>query len=515
MSKYQNIKLDPLGVVLDTDPHDVDDSVYTSVTNMRFNDGAAEKIGGEVEGTTTTAQATYLLFNGNHEDPLWLYFGDGIARATDYTDDKDIEGTALSAGTKWDASLFNTFPICNNIVDTPRYWAGDFTAPDTLADLPAFPANTLCKAIRTFRGFLVALNTTTSTVQAPNRVLWSDLSDAGALPASWDIADPSTLAGDAYLTDDKGEIVDGAQLRDLFVIYKTHSTYIMRLIGGQSVMRLDKVQVNSGLLAKNCVIEFKGKHFVVADGDIVIFDGQNVESIADKRVKDAIFNDIDTENFDKTYVVRDDKHHEIWVCYPSSGQSYSDKAAIWNWRDNTWTYRELTNTRHIANGVTNFASSPAWSATTGVAWEDYSASYYPAWKPFSSNPTVDTLSSAVTSAINIIGDAYDIDGVAMPSQLEKVTMDLGDPDMIKMVKSVTPRITATAGTKIYIRIGTQFNPDDTISWGSEQLYTVGTDREAFFTQKGRFISIRMRTQDIGANWKCHGFYIKAAQSGKY
>ena len=93
MSAYNNIKLEPMGVVLDTNPHDVPMEFYTGVTNMRFNDGAAEKMGGETEGTTTTAQATHLLFNGNHTSPLWLYFGDGIARATNFTLDKDIEGS--------------------------------------------------------------------------------------------------------------------------------------------------------------------------------------------------------------------------------------------------------------------------------------------------------------------------------------------------------------------------------------------------------------------------------------
>jgi hypothetical protein len=508
---YQNVNLKPHGAVFDTDPHDVDDSVYTDALNMRFNDGAAEKIGGETEGTTTTAQATHLQFNGSHNSPYWLYFGDAIARVTDFTTDKDIEGTALQSGTRWDSSLFNGFPICNNTEDAPRYWDNDFATPGTLADLPAFPASTTCQALRPYRSFLIALNVTDAISQKENRVLWSDSSDAGALPASWDITDPTTLSGDAYLTDDKGEIIDGAQLRDYFVIYKTHSTYIMRLIGGQTVMRIDKVQVNSGILAKNCVVEFKGRHFVVADGDIGLFDGQNMISIADKLVKDTIFNDIDTDNFDKTYVVRNDRHKEIWVCYPSSGQSYSDKAAIWNWEDNTWTYRDLTNTRHIAPGVTNFAASPIWDSLTTTTWDSYNSP----WKSFSSNPTVDTLASAVTLAINIIGDTFDIVGVAMPSRLEKATMDMGDPDRIKMVKSVTPRITATAGTKVYIRIGTQFNPDDTIVWGSEVLYTVGTDREAHFTEQGRFISIRMRTQDIGANWKCHGFYIKTKPVGKY
>ncbi len=364
MSKYQNIRLDPYGAVLDTAPHDVDDAVYTDAVNMRFNDGAAEKMAGETLGTATTGQGTHLLFNGNHSDPLWLYFGDGIARVTNFTTDKDIEGAALTTGTNWDSSLFNLFPICNNTEDAPRYWDNNFATPGTLADLPAFPASTLCEAVRPFRSFLVALNTTTSGVAAPNRVLWSDSSDSGALPASWDIADPGVLAGDTYLTDDRGAIIDGAQLRDFFVVYKTHSTYLMRLIGGQSVMRIDKVQVNSGLLAKNCVIEFKGRHFVVSDGDIVLFDGQNVESIADKRVKDTIFNNLDTVSFDNTYVVRDDRNHEIWVCYPSIGQTYSNKAAIWNWEDNTWTFRELTNTRHVSAGVANFVASPTWDTLT-------------------------------------------------------------------------------------------------------------------------------------------------------
>jgi len=353
--------------------------------------------------------------------------------------------------------------------------------------------------------------TVTGTGTEVNRVLWSTSSDSGALPASWDIADPSTLAGDAYLTDDRGAIIDGAQLRDMFVIYKTHSTYLMRLIGGQSVMRIDKVQVNSGILTKNCVVEFKGTHFVVTDGDIALFDGQNIKSIADGRVKEKIFQSIDSDNYINSYVVRNDRDKEIWFCYPTTSQTLPNKSAIWNWEYNTWTFRDLVDTRYISSGVTNFAvPATKWVGATTV-WEDYVGT----WKSFTTNPTEDTLLIAVTLSLNIIGNVYDINGVAMRSKLEKITMDLGYPDDIKMIKSVTPRITANDGTKIYMSVGTQFNPDDDVSWGSEFLYTVGTDREAFFTEKGRYISLRMRTQDVGVNWKCMGFYFKAAISGKH
>ena len=509
---FQNKQFDPLGVVKDTNPHDVGEE-WTDIQNMRFIDQAAEKFGGEVEQTTTTAQATHLLFNGNHDDPLWLYFGDGIARVTNFTADKDIEGTALSGGTNWDSSLFNLFPICNNTLDAPKYWDKDFPTPGTLADLPAWPVNTFCQSIRPFRSFLVAMNITESVTEQPNRVIWSDQSDSGALPANWDITDPGTLAGDSYLTDDRGEIIGGYQMRDFFVIYKTHSTYIMRLIGGQSVMRFDKVQVHSGLLTKNSVTEFKGKHFVAADGDIVLFDGQNIESIADKRVRRQIFNNLDGGNYLKSHVARYDQKNEIWFCYPESGTDQVTQAAIWNWRDNTWAFRDLIDTTYVASGI-SVGTVYTIDGLTGTI-DTLDTTYSPTIDLPAANPTADSLHNSTTLAIHVIDQTNDIDGSPFSSRLEKATMDLGDPDSIKMVESVVPRITADSGVKIFIRIGTQYRPDDSINWSPEQTYTVGTDREAHFHEKGRFISVRFRTDGKGVNWKLHGFYIKAKESGKY
>ena len=107
-------------------------------------------------------------------------------------------------------------------------------------------------------------------------------------------------------------------------------------------------------------MSLRANTFLLSDGDIVLFDGQNVVSVAEKKVRDKIFNEIDSENFAASYVVRSDKDKEMWVCYPSTGQTFSTRAAIWSWEDNTWTFRELTNTRHITAGVANFTTSPTW-----------------------------------------------------------------------------------------------------------------------------------------------------------
>jgi len=336
MSQYSSIKLKPYGVVSDTDPFSVGEE-WTSATNMRFNDLASEKIGGETQASAATEEPYFLQFNGKHIVPAWFYMGDGAIRLNDLVTDVDLDtGGNVSSGTVWDSSLFNLIPIFNNTVDAPWTWLGT----GDVSALPAFPANTTCQAIRPYGSFLVALNTTLSTIPQENRLIWSDSSDAGALPASWDIADPTTLAGDVYLTSSKGEIIDGLQLRDLFIIYKTHAVYVMRLVTGQSVMKIDKVHINSGLLAKNCVQEFKGMHFVVSDGDIVLFDSQSIKSIADKRVRSEIFGNMDTVNFRNSYVARYDRQDEMWLCYPTRGNTWANKAAIWNWKDDTWTFSQ-------------------------------------------------------------------------------------------------------------------------------------------------------------------------------
>ncbi len=508
MSKYSPIDLNPYGVIRDTNPFSVGDE-WTNATNMRFNDLAAQKMGGDAELIATTEEPYFLLFNGKHLTPSWFYMTDGGIWETDLFVNTDIDvGGAVLAGTIWDASLFNNIPVFNNTVQTPLTWLGS----GDVTPLPAFPVNTTCKAIRPYKSFLVALSTIDNGVESNNRVLWSSSSDAGALPASWDISDPSVLAGDAYLTSTKGHIIDGLPLRDMFVIYKTHAIHTMRLVGGQSVMQFEKVQINSGLLAKNCVQEFKGMHFVVSDGDVVLFDGQSIKSIADKRVRTEIFANMDTVNFINSYVARYDRQDEMWVCYPTIGNEWANKAAIWNWKDDTWTFRELIESRHIASGQANKDSFTYDSPQAAVTYDDPSMKI--PYAPTSNNPTTDTLVTATNLKLGVIDESFNSYGVPMVSSLEKLTMDLGTDD-IKIVKSVSPRITADIGTKVYISVGSQFNPDDVITWMPEVMYVVGIDRKSDIILKGRYISVKFRTQDLDANWRLHSFHIDAAVSGGY
>jgi len=520
MTSFQKQALEPYGVVSDTDPLDVE-SEWTHVQNMRFNNNAAESFGGVIEGTTLPVEPFHLQFNGNHIAPLWIYMGNAQIHVTDFTTDSNITPAVIATdATNWTSILFNNFPVMNNEINAPYYW--DNVTTNNAIPLPAFPDQTICKTIRPYRGFLVAMNIQEGAIVQENRVIWSDLSDNGALPASWDIADPTTLAGDNYLTQDRAEIIDGLTLRDFFVIYKTHSMILMRLTGGQGVMSFQKSQVNSGLLAKNCVQEFNGKHFIVTDADIVLFDGHNIESIADKRVRARIFTDIDVDNYRNSYVVRYDRQDEMWFCYPTTGQTLPNQAAVWNWKDNTWCFRDMEAAAHTATGLANFAISPTYDEATYTYDSAQAAVPY---LPIANNPTTDTLITSAnlggTYVLGILDEGSISFNGPLLTTLEKRSMTMGDEDVVKHVHSVIPKISGEEGAIVGIEIGTQMFSGDDITWSPVIDYEISNvpttsaahaqaRQEAYFDVKGRYISIRFTCPKP---WKLKGLYMKMGQSG--
>ena len=124
-------------------------------------------------------------------------------------------------------------------------------------------------------------------------------------------------------------------------------------------------------------------------------------------------------------------------------------AAIWNWKDDTWTFRELSDTRYIASGVGIPTVTP-WSGLSGT-WATLDTTWQPYWNGPAANPTSDSIHSVATLAINNVDDTFNFEGSPMTSKLEKVTMDLGDPESVKIIDSVVPRITADAGTP-FVRV---------------------------------------------------------------
>src|SRR5690606_5961234 len=102
--------------------------------------------------------------------------------------------------------------------------------------------------------------------------------------------------------------------------------------------------------------------FVVDRNDIYTHNGSGkITSMVYGKVRDFFYEDLNKSYTDKTFVVKNNKFREIWICYVSTGNSTGkcDKALIYNYKEDNWTIRTLP-------GVTNMFASPNLS---GASWQ--------------------------------------------------------------------------------------------------------------------------------------------------
>jgi len=129
-------------------------------------------------------------------------------------------------------------------------------------------------------------------------------------------------------------------------IYATDSIHAMRLTGNVNVpVSFTPVTDEYGALTKGAVKEYDGKHFVVGRNDIYVFQGNpsNIQTLSGGRVQTYFFDNLNPIHENQLMLMQNHLENEMWVCYPTldSLGGELDEVLIWNYRDNTWTIRDL------------------------------------------------------------------------------------------------------------------------------------------------------------------------------
>ncbi len=184
------------------------------------------------------------------------------------------------------------------------------------------------------------------------------------------------------LLETPGAVIDTVPLGEFNVVYKRDATYLMQFVGGQNVFRFDLRFPTSGILAANCAIEYRGFHYVIANGDVVRHNGHSIESIIDDRNRNALFAAIDSTNYQRAFVTLHPDREEVWFCIPETGETACTKAWIYSVRDNQWSTKALPDLAHAMHGpVDDGGAANTWSATTET-WSSISG----AWDARTYNP---------------------------------------------------------------------------------------------------------------------------------
>lgn len=590
------------GVINDIPPYDLPPNAWSSALNVRFEAGRVQKIGGweptvladfpfTTTGTGTATKTTPQeplactpkpSYSGSTEGLLYgtpnkLYLAEGIVHR-DVS--KVISGTGPSAVLKGDykarddnrwqyTTLSNAVIFVNNeddpqgirprddhFVDLPGWglpkqedWNVQKYPPEPLtgAGFPKHKVDWKTSTIRAYKNHLVCLGMSEGPTNFDQRVRWSDISYLNELPTNWIEDWQSSDAGFNDLTDSYGQIIDGCQLRDSLIIYTNRDTFAMDYVGGDIVFNFRKIFPDSGILSKNCAIEFEQGHFVISEEDIFVHDGSTRRPVASSRVKDYLLKDITSVNYRATFLNVDTHHNEIWICYVSkfgsnAGDEWScNKAAIWNWKYDTWSYAELPRIHDVAMHIPPDTDKRQWLQYTVAGKDEWNAPDHAQehWSNASNTftnrrflaPSSDKCfymldqgyyNSKVTwadgSGESVPGTpnppTYTVTQIPIVSELVRTGIDFDEQEVDisfnKCWRAIYPQMGGVG--KVTFSVGGSNDPWSAPYWDTSQDFEIGTDYRVDCWSNYKYNAIKIQDSYEGA-WNFTGYDIDYFREG--
>lgn len=514
-----------IGIVKDIAPWQLPTNAFSDGNNVRMTpQGAVEKCEGYSSVMATVPIAPYHIVNLQvGATNYWIVAGLAkiyVHNGSSWTDITRTSGDySATAAENWTSTIIGGVLVLTNGVDDPQFWALSSGVPSTstkMADLTNWPASTECKAMRGFKSFLIAMNVTKSSVPYTTLVKWSTEAGIHSPPASWSESDATVDAGE-YTIQSKTPILDGLPLHDTFMIYTEDSVWAMQYVGTPFIFSFRQLTDEQGALSKNCVKAFSGGHFILANGDLLLNNGQTVQSILPHKLRDYLFNYIDGEQYKKSFVTADYARTEMLAVFPSADTTSNqcDKAIIWNWTNNTFSIRDVPDLADIGYGVvtdetalsTWAAATPTWSSVTGHWAQNWDA-------------VENVLLFASPTDTKLYRDSVGNkeDTTTMTSYIERTGLALTEqnaPDQstVKRIKAVWPKLEINNSNSINVYVGTQNSTEDPVSWKGPFEFNPDTQSKVSCRATGKFYGVKFEsTTDM--DWKLHGFEVEVENAGR-
>jgi hypothetical protein len=499
------------GIVPDQVNYNLPDGLFSDGRNVRFRDDSAEKTkGNEAVFGSLSSTAIWALPIGDGVTSYWAYGNEAILYATDGTTHSQISTASYNCPINigYTGGQFHGYLILNDTNAVPQRWSPGLS--NKVRDLDNWPASTFCRVIRPFGDFLIALRVTQSSVYNPRLLRWSDAAAFGALPTSWDYTDPTNQAGITELGETEDEIVDCLPMRGNNIIYKGFSTYLMQPVGGLDVFSFRQLFNEAGLLTEDCVQAFGATHFVLTDADIIVHDGSIATSVADKKIRRWLFNNISPTRFQRSFVVPNHREREMWICFPETGNDFPNLALVWSWADNTFHVRELG--FGVASGHEGIVigSELTFDGIVGT-FDDQEGTFDEAtFTPFSKRLVLwrGTAKQALQADT---GETFN--GTTMTAYVERANIGLTrDVGSIKRIRRVFPKIIGTSGDTFRVYVGARTVIDGAVTYSGPFSFTIGSDYKIDCRVSARWLSLKFETV-VTNTWRLAGFDVEFDPDG--
>jgi len=384
----------------------------------------------------------------------------------------------------WTLTAFGQFTIANHPT------AGIFYKSDAnFIEMPWAVAEVFLQkqhTVRSFNNIIFCL----SIVDDANAFTWSHPADNSGLPYSFDYdgSDLSSLAGYAQIANG-GKIVDGLQLGDSFIIYSENAINTLNFTGGELVFNRREISSTVGLLSKDCVVEVNNKHyFISSDGDLKVFDGNNITSIFNNKIQDDFQQSLSSDYYTNTKLIHNIIDNEISIAV-SIESDCINKLFTYNYIENTVSKRDLpilTTSIAYSSEFINEATYDATDVTFNSAIQVFNSSTN---TPLSHHIVIISDNNVMKSSDNNIVDE------STNFIIEKLYFQLTDSAKNVQINECYLDILGEPFQTVSVQFGTAKSHDSAISWKPAYSYEIGKTRKIDMRSSGLFHCFRLSSND--------------------
>ena len=372
-----------VGVNSDVAPWELPPQALSAGVNFRMSSGKIQSAGGiDLVANSAGDQIGHIApsrdFNANAK---WIIAGGDDIQVWTEGRFVSIKGSLTFSNLQpelWSSCRIGAVTFLSHPDYFPVYWIDQTdTINDakllpwdvTGADANGFPTGPTwkdkdfsCRAICSHKNFIFALGMKEGTEEYRDKVWWSHPAEPNGIPLSFvpTIDRPDSIAGNVNLGRG-GAIVGGESMRDSFVIYSEDAINVMDFTGDAIGWRRRTVSTSADLIGKEAIVEIKGMQYFISRNDIMMFDGNSMQSLTHNRLRRALGANLNVNAAHTSWATHNQTFNEIWFAMPSSNAEFPDRAYVFNYRDNTWAIRDLEQEfRHGAFGDEPFADDRTW-----------------------------------------------------------------------------------------------------------------------------------------------------------
>ena len=332
---------------------------------------------------------------------------------------------------------------------------------------------------------IIAYGSTFNGIGDPLLIRWCDVNDYD----QW-IASITNQAG-SYRIPKGSRIVQGIQAGQQGLIWTDLGIWAMQYAGPPYVYQFNELGTGCGLIGRKAAGSMSGAVYWMGQSQFYRLSGNGVEPIR-CPVWDVIFQDLDTTNLDKIRFAANSRFGEIAWYYPTNSNGGEINAYVkynvvldqWDFGQNTTQNPYVARTAWINESV---LGPPIGAATNTYLYQHETST--------------------------------DADGTPMHSSFQTGYFVITEADNKMFVDQVWPDMkwgyyggTQGANVKLTFYV-TDYAGQTPITYGPYNL----TQNTTYITPRfrGRLVSIKMESQDIGSFWRLGNTRYRFQPDGKY